>query len=366
MKKIKIGVIGANPDRGWAQKSHLPALLALPEFELAAVATTRQETADAAARKFGAARAYDSAEKLIADPDVEAVAVVVRVDRHFEPVMAALRAGKHVLCEWPLGLTTDQAEQMAALARRQGVVNQVGFQTRGNERLVQMRELVRAGFLGELRSVTLVSTLDRWGAEIPAELLFAADATVGVNIVSINGGHSLDAICFCFGEFAHFNATIANLRKQTRVVETGEVVPFSSPDQMIVNGELENGAVVSAHLQSGALHNVGFRMVARGTEGELILSSDGTIPTGVLRLEGIRSGETTRSDLDKIAPLHIVPAELAGLPQVIASIAKNYRSFATAIGAGGQASPSFDDALVRQRLLDQMYAASATGQRRSL
>lgn len=363
MNKVRIGVVGANPDRGWAQKSHLPALSVLPEFELAAVCTTRRASADAAAAKFGATRAYDNAQDLIRDPSIDAVAVIVRVDKHHDLVMAALEAGKHVFCEWPLGRVTDEARQMTELALARGVVHQVGFQTRANPRLVQMRDLVKAGFLGELRSVTLVSAIDRWGAEIPAELSFAADADVGVNIVSVNAGHSLDALCFCLGEFAQFNATVANLRKQARLVETGKVIPYTSPDQLVVNGRLENGAVVSAHLQSGSLNNLGFRMIARGTEGELVLSSDGSIPTGALRLEGFRRGETAAADIDAIAPALAFPAAVAELPQVTASIAAGYRSFAEAIRTGGRASPGFDEALGRHRLLDAMYEASATGRR---
>ena len=361
MKKIKIGIIGANPDRGWAQRAHLPALKALPEFELWAVCTTRQETAEASAKKFGAVQAYDSAEKLVADPDIDAVAVVVRVDKHFEPVMAALRARKHVLCEWPLGHSTAEAEKMAELAHAQNVVHQVGLQTRANVCLQELRRLVQSGFVGQLRSVTLTSTLTRWGAEISKEMQYGADARVGVNVVNIQGGHSLDAMCFCCGEFSELSATVANLRKQTRVVETGEIIPFSSPDQMIVNGILENGALAVAHFQSGALHNSGFKMIVRGTDGELVLASDDVVPTGSLSLMGIRRGETAMKRMEG-APLGN-DAEISSLPQVTASIAASYRSFAVAVSAGRPSSPNFHDAVTRHRLLDVIHESSATGRR---
>lgn len=366
MKKIRLGVVGANPDRGWAQRAHLPALKTLDEFELTAVCTTRQQTADAAAHKFGARRAYDDIEKLVADRDIEAVAVVVRVDRHFAPVMTALRARKHVLCEWPLGHSTDEAERMVALASKRGVVHQVGFQTRANVFVQQMRRLVRAGFIGELRSITMTSTVTRWGAEVPAESIYGVDARVGVNVVNIQGGHSLDMLCFCFGEFAELGATVASLRRRTRIVETGEIVPFTSPDQMVVNGTLRNGAVVSAHFQSGALHNSGFRMTARGTEGELVLSSEDVIPTGALRLKGMRRGDNGPSDLQRIAPLATLSPIVAALPQVTASVAENYRSFAAAVRGQADASPSFHDALARHRLLDAISRASVTGERQRL
>jgi len=357
MRKVRLGVIGANPNRGWASRAHLPAVKALEDFELTAVCTTRQETAEAAAQKFGALRAYDSAEKLIADPDIEAVTVCVRVDRHFAPVMAALRARKHVFCEWPLGHSTSEAQQMTDLAVQQGVVHRIGFQTRANPALRRARALVEMGFIGALRSVTMLSAVPRWGAEISADTIYGADAKVGVNIVNIQGGHSLDALCYGLGEFTALNATVANLRKETRVIETGQIIPFTAPDQMVVNGTLENGAVVAVHLQSGVLQVSGFRMEIRGTEGELVLTSDDSIPTGTLRLRGARRGEKELSDLSDDTP------PVAGLSQVVASIAESYRSFASAIRAGEGASPDFRDALARHRLLDAIHHASATGQR---
>jgi predicted dehydrogenase len=366
MKKLRLGIIGANANRGWAQKAHVPALAVLGEFELTAVCTTRQDSAEASAHKFGALRAYDDVEKLVADLDIEAVAVVVRIDRHYAPVMAALRARKHILCEWPLGHSTWEAEAMTRHAVEQGVVHQVGFQTRRNVYVRQMQELVRQGFIGRLRSITMAATTSNWGAEISADAIYGADEKIGVNIFNIQGGHALDLLCHCFGSFAHLNATMANLRRETRVAETGEIVPFTSPDQLIVNGTLKNGAVVSMHLQSGALHNQGFRMVVRGDEGELVLASDDVVPTGTLRLEGARRGDSGPVDLNDIVPLPTLEPELAGLPQVIASIAESYHSFGAAIRSGQRASPSFAEALDRHRLLDAVARASASGERQSI
>ena len=88
--KIRVGIVGANPQRGFASVAHIPALQALPDFEITAVCTTRQESAEAAARHLGARLAFADCEKLAQHPDVDLVTVSVKVPDHYRPVMAAI------------------------------------------------------------------------------------------------------------------------------------------------------------------------------------------------------------------------------------------------------------------------------------
>src|SRR5207248_1204482 len=119
--KIRLGLIGASVRGTWSSRSHLPALRASADVELTAVCTTRADSAEAARQAYGARLAFDDWRKLVASPEIDAVAVVVRVPSHYEPTKAALEAGKHVYCEWPLGRTTAEAEELAALAKAKGV-----------------------------------------------------------------------------------------------------------------------------------------------------------------------------------------------------------------------------------------------------
>ena len=115
--KIRVGIVGLSPQRGFASIAHIPALHALSDFEIAAVCTTRQESAEVAARHFGIPLAFSNAEDLARHPDVDLVTVTVKVPDHYRPVMAAIDAGKHVYCEWPLGRNTatgDPANSLSA------------------------------------------------------------------------------------------------------------------------------------------------------------------------------------------------------------------------------------------------------------
>ncbi len=83
-KRIRVGIIGANPDRGWAAQAHIPALQSLPEvFEITALSTSRRESAEAAGRRFGVPLAFENHHDLVNSADVDVVAITVKVPHHF-------------------------------------------------------------------------------------------------------------------------------------------------------------------------------------------------------------------------------------------------------------------------------------------
>ena len=102
-ERIRVGIVGASP-QSWAAAAHLPALAHLDELTVTAVATTRKDSARAAASTFGVRHAFASAEELASDPEVDLVVASVKVPAHAAVIRAALAAGKHVYAEWPLGV----------------------------------------------------------------------------------------------------------------------------------------------------------------------------------------------------------------------------------------------------------------------
>ena len=126
------GFVGANVNSTWAfPRSHFPGFYwPARTFEFTAVCTTRPESAEEALQAFGAKLAFHDFREMAASPEIDAVAVVVRVPSHYEPTKAAIEAGKHVFTEWPLGRNTAEAEELATLARDKGVQTAVGLQSR--------------------------------------------------------------------------------------------------------------------------------------------------------------------------------------------------------------------------------------------
>src|SRR3990172_7070242 len=199
--KIRLGIIGANARGWWAPRSHLPAVLASPEYELTAVCTTKPESAEESRRKYGARLAFHDYRKMVASPEIDAVAVVVRVPSHYGPTKAALEAGKHVYTEWTLGRTTGEAEELAALARSKGVQTAVGLQSRVSPPLMYMKEQIEAGYVGEVMACH-VSLMREGVLERTSSRTWMRDGSLGANTLTIAGGHSIDALRFVAGNFS--------------------------------------------------------------------------------------------------------------------------------------------------------------------
>src|SRR5690348_13823802 len=148
--KIRVGIVGASAQRGFAAIAHIPALQALPQFEIAAVCTARQESAELAARHYGVALAFSDPEQLARHPNVDLVTVSVKVPDHYRPVMAAIGAGKHVYCEWPLGRDTGDAVRLLEAAEQAGVRHAVGLQGQTSPAINYARDLIADGYVGRV------------------------------------------------------------------------------------------------------------------------------------------------------------------------------------------------------------------------
>src|ERR1700684_3902212 len=155
---IRIGVIGATPARGWGTAAHLPALQALEEFEVTAVSTTRLSTARATAEAFGVPHAFADDDELVSCPEVDTVAITVKVPEHDRLIRAALAAGKHVFSEWPLGVDLGQAAALADLAEASGVRHVVGLQGYQAPGALFVREMVENGAIGRPLTVAMVAS----------------------------------------------------------------------------------------------------------------------------------------------------------------------------------------------------------------
>jgi predicted dehydrogenase len=358
--RIRVGIVGASAQRGFAAIAHIPALRALPQFEIAAVCTARPETAEAAARQYGAPLFFADPAALARHPEIDLVTVSVKVPDHYFPVMAAIAAGKHVYCEWPLGRDTAEAERMLAAAERRGVRHVVGLQGRMSPALNYVRDLVADGYVGRVLAASMLACAPNWGAAI--DRAYQADRGNGANLLTITGGHTLDALCHCLGEFRELSAFVVSQRDRIAVETTGETVAKTVPDQVAVSGVVGDGAVVSFQVRGGMTRGTHFLFEIHGEAGDLVLTptSRGSMQRQELVVAGARNGAPL-SEIPIPAKYRRVPAEVpADSPYNVAQV---YAGLAEAIGTGGRAEPGFDAAVARHRLLDAIWQAAATGRK---
>ncbi|WP_437499519.1 Gfo/Idh/MocA family protein [Sorangium sp. So ce1099] len=352
--KIRVGIIGASPERGWALATHLPALASLDAYEIAAVSTTRQASADESARRFGARHAFDRAEPLIEHPDVDLVVVSVRAPEHARHVRAAVAAKKDVFCEWPLGVSLAEATELAGAAEAAGVRTLIGLQRRLAPSVRHLRDLIAEGYVGKLRSVTIHVASPLAGARRARSDAYSADVKNGANVLTIFAAHFLDTVLAAVGEFESLSSVVARQLDEMTLIETGEVLPVTAPDQTLISGTLANGAVLSAHFETGKRNGPVMSCTLTGTEGDLVLSHD-------LSISGARGDGQPLQPIP--TPEHLPWTPRSSLSDDAHQIAHVYAAFAKDLAEGTSLAPTFRDALKLHRLVDTIAEASASGQR---
>ena len=360
-RKIGVGIVAVTPGRSWATLSHIPALRSLPGYELVAVANSNADSSRKAAEACDIPKSFPNAAALAADPAVDFVAVTVKVPHHKELVDAALDNKKMVYCEWPLGNGLAEAEAMAARAEELGVSTAVGLQARSSPTVRYVRDLIRDGFLGQALSTTLIGSGGDPGAgELTEANAYLNDRANGATMLTIPFGHTIDALCWCLGEFREVWATVAMRRKAFIVKETNEIRPMAADDQLIVGGVLENDVVVSAHYRAGISRGTNLLWEINGTEGDLQITGPlGHVQMTELTLRGGRGDQIGLSVLEIPAKYRTVPlsVDASAVP-----VAEAYVRFEEGIGAVDQI-PDFDAGVRRHKLLDAIERSAATGER---
>ncbi|KAB2380979.1 Gfo/Idh/MocA family protein [Actinomadura montaniterrae] len=368
--RIRVGVVGANPDRGWAARAHIPALRALPGYEITAVGTSRAASARAAADRFGVPHAFTDAAELAAHPDVDLVAITVKVPAHDALIRAALGAGKHVYCEWPLALTTAEAEGLLHLARDAGVRHAVGLQARFSPAVRYARDLVADGYVGRVTSVNVYAARGKGGAgEIPGFAAYTLDPSNGAGTLEVGAGHTLDVLEHLAGDVTALSAELAVQRTAYTVAGTDEAVKVTSPDQIAVAAVLAGGATAVVHVHDAKVTAARTRIEIAGTDGDLALVSPGPgaaagVQIGVLALRGARGHGSPREELPIPEEYLWVPEPARGVE--VLNVAQFYARFADDIRTGGRTVPGFDAGLRVHRLLDAVRLSAETGTRREV
>ncbi|MBI4214277.1 MAG: Gfo/Idh/MocA family oxidoreductase [Chloroflexi bacterium] len=352
---LRLGIVGANPTQGWAPRTHLPAIVGLPEYELTAVCTTKEESARASAEKFDAGKAYWSHQDLASDPDIDIVDVCVRVPYHHEIVMAALEAGKHVYCEWPLGASTEQAREMANLANARGVHTMVGLQSRGSPSLLRLEQLVHGGYIGKVLAVTMTHLAGGLLTPRTPDALWRADRRSGANTMTIAGGHSLDVITWVVSPFVEVAANVATVAPDWPL-EAGGTFAADAPDHVSLTGRLANGAIATALIASVPHNAPGFELRIYGTQGTLV-ASGGQAQTLPVRIQGARRGGEL-ADVEIPEHFRWAPESVPeGTPVHVAQLLSR---LSEGIRGGSPPAPTFDDAVKNHELLDAIQRSSET------
>src|SRR5207244_3055742 len=280
-----------------------------------------------------------------------------------ELAIAALNAGKAVYCEWPLGNGLKEAETLAALAKKKGVLAVAGLQARSAPAVAYVHDLVQQGYVGEVLATTLIGSGMGWGPTVEPFNVYLNDKKNGATLLSIALGHAAEALCHCLGEVRELSATMTTRRQSFTIAGTAERKRMAADDQVCVSGLLEGGAAFSIHYRGGVSRGTNMLWEINGTEGDLQLTADGG-QAQIFELT-VRGGKGAQSSLEVLP----VPEQYRWSPPQgpgpSTNVAQAYARFARDYRDGTRFCPTFDDAVTRHRMLNAIETAAATGQRQS-
>lgn len=363
MAPIKVGILGlSTKPSAWAALAHFPYLRSSSHYQVVAVCNSSLASSEAAIKHYGlpeSTRAYDSHEKLAQDPEVELYVVSTRADTHYDIALPAIKAGKSVYVEWPLGANVAQAREMAELAKANGCKTIVGLQGQVAPSVLTVKSIIDSGRLGNIHSVNFYGTTNVWQDNAASERYhYFLDRKVGGNLLTIYGGHILDSICRAVGQVESWTSMAGNLRRKMNVkkddgtINRDEIIEKDTPDQMVLVGRLkrEPKAILSFHLRAGNKFDKQpgstWRIYGDKAELQMTFTSAGPQigPADEIKIFDFEKGTTEKIEIDEGG------SRWTDLPTQGQNIGRLYEAFAT----GGEYG-DWDHAVMRHEMIDGFY-----------
>ena len=298
---------------------------------------------------------------------------VVKIPNHYEIVKAALEAGKHVYCEWPVGSTFEETKELAELAKSKkpgGVVTAVGLQGRNTPALQYIKQLYEEeNWFGDIQCVRMTSLTKSSKSTRPSLKEYQEEVHRNASMLNIIGGHELHYIQYCLGDdkFQEISARLTTIQKTLKMEDTGEIVSNKEPDQIMANGILKkSGAVVNVHIGSVAIppstDEDSWKMEIYGTKGKIIATTSGMPQITPIKLMGqqLQQGDDELKEME--IPQSILEAS-KDLPPFgpTTNIGRHYKKMIQAISNGEAFDSDFDTALEAHRLLELIKESNDKG-----
>ena len=280
---IRVGIIGCGKI---AQVRHIPEYAANPHAEVYGFYDINQVRAEELAKKHGG-KAYASYEELLADPTIEAVSVCAANHAHAEISIAALKAGKHVLCEKPMAISLEECEAMVAAAKESGKYLMIGQNQRLAKAHSKAKELIEQGAIGKVltfRTIFGHGGPETWSVDPGKNVWFFDKTKAAMGAMADLGIHKTDMIQYVLGsKIVKTQAVLTTLDKRDA---TGSLIGVD--DNAICIYQMENGVIgtmTASWTYYAAEDNT---TVIYGTNGELRLYDDPKYSVQQINADGTR------------------------------------------------------------------------------
>jgi predicted dehydrogenase len=347
--KPRVAIVGL----GFGAQVHLPAFQS-EGWEVAAVCSRHADKARAVAQAAQVADVCTDPLELVARNDISAVAISTPPRTHHPIAMAALAAGKHVLCEKPFAMDAAQAAEMRDAAARRGLTAMVAHEFRFTPQRGYIKELLRQGYIGRFTMCTIELFLDRYVTTEPRASTWLALKGEGGGILGALGSHYIDGLRDWFGEVASVSGQLIALRPDVVDAASGKVMRAETDDTFSFTLNFASGGMATMIASFAATPARGARIVVMGDEGTLVAEQSGPNPTDDGMVVASRRG----------SPLAALPTprqfELArdARDHRLMAFRMLVRAFTDGIAKGDSPHPNFDDGWRCQQVLDAVRRSS--------
>ncbi len=339
-RKHKVAIVGS----GFGGSVHLPSYRAHPAFEVVALASPHSARAIASERKVPYAF-ENCAAMLGADIEVDVISVASPPAAHCDDVLAALAAGKHVLCEKPMALSVAQAERMAAAGRAAGTVRGLAHEFRFIPQRQALKELIANGHLGALRDIEIAEMHDFLRAEVHRKNNWWFSRNSGGGITGAWLSHIIDLSNWLAQRpplrVCGFERT-ANLRRRD---VSGEFTSDVADGSFAVI-DYGNG-LVSRLACDGTTRVQSSTVAAHGEMRSAVVSGENPLE---VRLFAVDEKETSELKCLPLPYDKLFSPGTSLLPMFMTLLDE----LATHIETGKSALPTFEDGVVTQRVLEEV------------
>ena len=348
-RPLRVGVIGV----GMGAAVHVPAVMHMAETELIAVCARRTGRAVAIAAQYEIPLVTTDFRQVVNESSIEAVIIATPPHLHHQMVIAALEAGKHVLCETPMARSLAESRDMAKMAAKARVVAMVNHQLRFDPVRLRIRSLLDSGYIGTPQAVNLTVFRSTLSDPYSRPFSWHSQLEQGGGMLGAIGAHEIDSLRWWLGEVESV-AGIASTMVDRRITADGNgMARVDADDNFAFVLRFASGMLGTVHVTTTSGVESGEEILLSGSEGMLIAQSGGT-------LLGARRGE---SQLVEIDPNAGDDSDLP--PSTHPMMAPTYRlmqSWVAAIRDGtASPSPSFHDGAKAQEIMDGVRRSGQQG-----
>ena len=349
--KRRVGIIGV----GFGAQVHVPGFRS-EGWEVAAICSRSRDKVEKAAADAGIPGVHTDALELIRRDDIDAVAIITPPAAHHPLSLAALRGGKHVLCEKPFALDAGQAREMRDAATKSGLTAMVAHEFRHTPQRAYIKRLIADGYVGKFQLCTIELFLDRYASATPRPLSWMASTAAGGGLLGALGSHYIDGLRDWFGEVATASGRLAGLRPDV-VDSAGKIVKAESDDTFAFTLTFDGGGLATMIASFAATPSRGTRIAVMGDQGTLLAEQPGPNPMEDGVVVGGRGGEPL-GELE--TPARYAPFKDARDHRLMA-FRLLVRDFNRGIDQGNSPAPNFVDGLRCQEVMDAVRLSSDAG-----